>query len=212
MRLTNLLVVAAFLAGTLLASVGRTQEVNTLQLEDARANATWTTSQLDLTVDVTGDEPRYSGEITLDLEGETSYGPMLLLDNRNTSMTNLKLEVLNANELPGYDVIAFEQNPSGRPSTVTWVQFDEALVQGTTVSLGFSYDFANEQGQLFSRPSEDREDWVQMHYASWVTGWYPYPVSDDSTLVSITGLSSSGTTAFLLVITFRMTCVYRSGA
>ena len=174
------------------------QEREELSLAEVRGNAVWTTSQLDLSVDVTGASPSYSGEISLKLTGKDSFGPMLLLNNREVSMTNLELEVLNASELPGYQTVEIEGNPSGRPSSITWVRFEEVLDQGQIVTLAFSYDFSEEQGQLFSRPSEGREDWIDLHYASWVTGWYPYPVSDDSTLVSIDGLSSQGTTRFVL--------------
>ena len=118
-------------------------------------------------------------------------------------MAGLEWLVQNADELPAYRVVTAEQNPSQRPSTFTFVEFAEPVNRGAVVELAFSYEFSKEQGQLFSRPSEGRENWVKMHYASWVTGWYPYPISDDDTLVSIEGLSSSGTTRFVMPAEMR---------
>ena len=187
----------------LITATAHAQETRKFLLEDARNNAVWATTRLDLTVDVSQSMPRFSGEITLELAGDASSGPMLLLDNRDVSMAGLEWVVQNADELPAYRVVAAEQNPSQRPSTFTFVEFAEPVNRGAVVELAFSYEFSKEQGQLFSRPSEGRENWVKMHYASWVTGWYPYPISDDDTLVSIEGLSSSGTTRFVMPAEMR---------
>ena len=197
------LLMAITALSALITAAAHAQQTRKFSLEDARNNAVWATTRLDLTVDVSQSMPRFSGEITLELAGDASSGPMLLLDNRDVSMAGLEWEVRNADELPAYRVVTAEQNPSQRPSTFTFVEFAEPVNRGTVVELAFSYEFSKEQGQLFSRPSEGRENWVKMHYASWVTGWYPYPISDDDTLVSIEGLSSSGTTRFVMPAEMR---------
>jgi len=66
------------------------QETRKFSLEDARNNAVWATTRLDLTVDVSQSIPRFSGEITLELAGDASSGPMLLLDNRDVSTAGLE--------------------------------------------------------------------------------------------------------------------------
>lgn len=193
LKVTLLVITCALLATTTYA-----QETREFSLADVRDNSHWTTSRLDLNIDVTGAVPRYSGELTIELSGEASFGPMLLLNNREASMKNLAIDILNADELPTHQVVLADKNPSERPSTLIYIEFASRLNQGTVIKLAFSYDFFQEQGQLFSRPSEDRKNWVNLHYASWVTGWYPYPVSDNETLVSIKGLSSIGSTRFIM--------------
>lgn len=182
----------------LATTVAYARETRALSLEEVRNNAIWTTSRLDLSIDITDTTPRYRGEISLELTGRESFGPMLLLNNREVSMHNLKLDVLNAAELPAYQIVTAENNPADRLSTITYIEFTESLHNGAIVKLAFTYDYFQEQGQLFSRPSKDRENWVEMHYASWVTGWYPYLVSDDSSLVTVKSLSSPGTTRFVM--------------
>ena len=192
-----------FIVYGLATSVAHAGETRVFSLEEVVGNAAWATSNLDITIDVTDTTPRYCGEIQLELTGRESFGPMLLLNNREVSMHNLKLEVLNAAELPAYRVVTAEKNPADRPSTITYIEFEESLQEGAVVNLAFTYEFFEEQGQLFSRPSKEREDWVKLHYASWVTGWYPYLVSDDSTLVTIRNLSSPGTTRFVMPADMR---------
>ena len=103
-----------FIVYGLATSVAHAGETRVFSLEEVVGNAAWATSNLDITIDVTGTTPRYCGEIQLELTGRESFGPMLLLNNREVSMHNLKLEVLNAAVLPAYRVVTAEKNPADR--------------------------------------------------------------------------------------------------
>jgi len=170
----------------------------TITMDEARSRLGWVGTDLHLIIDARGATPTYSGTITLSLIDETSLGPILMLNNRDSSMRLTDLKLTSSNDLPTYRIENDIPTPTDRNASLSRITFDEPVGKGTRIEISFNYEFYAEQGQVLSRPSERFEDWTPLHYASWVTGWYPYPISDSATLVSAAALSMQGTTRFFL--------------
>lgn len=182
----------------LITSADSYAQDTTISMDEARSRLGWVGTDLHLVIDARGATPTYSGKITLSLEAETSLGPILMLNNRDASMRLTDLSITPSSDLPTYNIENDIPTPTEQNASLSRITFDEPVEKGASIEVLFSYEFFAEQGQVLSRPSEGFEDWTPLHYASWVTGWYPEPISDSSTLFSAAALSIQGTTSFLL--------------
>lgn len=173
-------------------------ELKEISLQEVRENSDWEVLNLDIRIDISQETPRYSGTLRTKFNGEKSFGPMIMLDNRSVSMSDLHVDVLESDKLPRYTIIRSLESPNARSNQLVYIEFNEPFESAAEIEIEFSYYFEKEQGQLFSRPADGFPGWPEVHYASWVTGWFPYLPADEENLIGVGSWSATGKTEFIL--------------
>jgi len=145
----------------------------------------WTMTRLDLEARIENDEPSLviRGEMTLRLDKETSRGPTLWLNNRESAMNWVFLD--------GDEVARVEFGTAEDLSEkvrYAAVELHRKAERGNVVTLRFECEKVADSWQLVTRSD--------IALASWVDAWYPIALVDEELgdLFSARGISIPGTT------------------
>ena len=144
-KLSLTVVISGFIQLIILVGTAYTFEMRRISLQEVRENSDWEVLNLDIRVDISQESPRYSGTLRMKFTGENSFGPMIMLDNRSASMSDLHVDVSESDKLPQYKITRSLESPNMRANQLVYIEFNKPFKYAAELEIEFSYSFEKEQ-------------------------------------------------------------------